>query len=263
MPAKYEQISDDLRRQIAAGELRPGDRIPSESALIERYKVSPPTLRQALMVLRTEGLIEARHGIGTFVRVPRLKVVRRNERHQREKSMVQAPEDQRRNNGSAETDTGHRTDEFEFSAEYATGPAPEFVADAFGVPVGTEVLIRTYRSRFTNEDVPLGISRSYLLTEVIKRNPALLDQKNEPWPGGTMHQLSTLGIEVDRVVEDITTRLPTSTETDELGLIPGTAVFVVRKTMVDTDGRTVELSESILPGDRHRLIYTTQLERWK
>lgn len=262
MPAKYELISDDLRRQIAAGELHPGDRIPSETALIERYKVSPPTLRQALAVLRTEGLLEAKHGIGTFVRAPRLKVVRRNERHQHEKALVHKPESQRRNNGSAETDTGHRTEEFVFSAEYSTGPADKPTAEAFGVPPGTQLLKRIYRSRYANEDAPLAISTSHLLLDLVSENPALLDPKNEPWPGGTMHQLSTIGIEVDQVIEDITTRLPAPDEIEELSLIPGTAVFVVRKTMVDTAGRVVEVSDSILPGDRHRLIYTTQLERW-
>ncbi len=262
MPAKYELISDDIRRQIADGELRPGDRLPGETALIERYKVSVPTLRQALSTLRAQGLIESKHGIGTFVRSPRLKVIRRNERHQREKSLVHAPEEERRRNGSAETDTGRRTDEFSFSAQYETIPAPEPVATALGVPIGTDLLRRTYRSRFTSEDVPLAFGNSYLVLDLVKKNPDLLDPHLEPWPGGTMHQLSTLGIEVDRVVEDITTRLPSPDEMRELGLIPGTAVFVVHKSMIDTNDRVVEFSDFVLPGDRHRLIYTTQLERW-
>lgn len=77
-----------------------------------------------------------------------------------------------------------------------------------------------------------------------------------------MHPLSTVGIEVDQVVEDITTRVPSPDEIEELGLLPGTAVFAVRKAMLDTSGKVVELSDFVLPGDRHRLIYTTQLERW-
>ncbi len=262
MPAKYELISDDLRRRIVAGELLPGTRIPGEAELIKRYKVSIPTLRQALSVLRTEGILEAKHGVGTFVRTPRLKVVRRNDRHHREKAMVHSSEQERRQNGSAETDTGHRTDEFAFSTEYETGPATEPVAKVFGVPAGTQLLQRTYRSRFVDEDVPLSTGVSYLVLDTVSKNPDLLDPRNEPWPGGTMHQLSTLGIEVDQVVEDITTRLPSPEEIDQLGLLPGTAVFAVRKTMRDINGQVVEFSDFVLPGDRHRLIYTTQLERW-
>ncbi|MFI5535306.1 GntR family transcriptional regulator [Nocardia sp. NPDC051900] len=262
MPAKYELISGDLRRQIESGELRPGDQLPGEAALINRYRVSVPTIRQALAVLRTEGLIEARHGIGTFVRAPRLKVIRRNERHQTEKALVHAADEERRRNGSAETDTGHLTEEFSFSAEYRTGTASEAVAEIFGVSPDTEFLQRSYRSRFVDEDVPISIVTSYIKLDAVESNPALLDSSNEPWPGGTMHQLSTVGIEVDRVVEDITTRLPSPSETEALGLLPGTAVFIIRKTLIDINGRVVELSDVVLPGDRHRLIYTTQLERW-
>ena len=70
---KYQRIADVLRRQIKAGEYKPGDRLPSETTLMERFRdqfgtLSLPTLRQAIAVLRTEGLIESQQGIGTFVK---------------------------------------------------------------------------------------------------------------------------------------------------------------------------------------------------
>lgn len=52
---------------IRSGELAPGDRLPSESQLIEEFGVARMTVRQALGVLRIEGLAEARHGSGVFV----------------------------------------------------------------------------------------------------------------------------------------------------------------------------------------------------
>ncbi|WP_338495561.1 GntR family transcriptional regulator [Streptomyces sp. SJL17-4] len=63
-------IADDLRSQITTGELTAGTRLPSEPQLATHYKVSTPTLRNALALLQAEGLIEKIHGKGNFVRHP-------------------------------------------------------------------------------------------------------------------------------------------------------------------------------------------------
>jgi GntR family transcriptional regulator len=68
---KYQRIASELRSQIRSGDYFPGSRLPAETALIERFRVALPTLRQAIGVLRSEGLVESRHGIGTFVREDR------------------------------------------------------------------------------------------------------------------------------------------------------------------------------------------------
>lgn len=260
--AKYERIANELRRAIQAGELVAGQRLPTEPELIQRFRVSSPTVRQALAVLKAEGIVESRHGIGSFVRQPYKKAVRRNDRHQLEKSLVHEPEDVRRRNGSAEADTGHATDDFVFSAQYSTVPATEALASAFDVPVGTPLLRRVYRSNFADERAPLGMGASYLVHEVAAQNPDLLNPELEPWPGGTMHQLSTIGIEVDRVVEEVVARPPSAEEAEELDVPPGTSVFAIQKSMIDTTGRVVEFADFVLPGDRQRLVFTTQLERW-
>ncbi|WP_042370290.1 GntR family transcriptional regulator, partial [Streptacidiphilus neutrinimicus] len=64
----YKQVAAEMRRTIAAGEWQPGQRIPTEDQLCELYDVSRPTVRQAVASLRTEGLLDAQQGRGTFVR---------------------------------------------------------------------------------------------------------------------------------------------------------------------------------------------------
>ncbi len=64
----YKQIADRLRDSIASGELGPGAKLPSESALMREFDVSQGTARQALAILRGEGLVVAEHGRGVFVR---------------------------------------------------------------------------------------------------------------------------------------------------------------------------------------------------
>ncbi|MFB7835580.1 GntR family transcriptional regulator [Streptomyces sp. NPDC056056] len=70
MQSLRDTIAADLRTQITAGHLKAGARLPSEPMLAAQYKVSTPTLRNALALLQAEGLIEKIHGKGNFVRHP-------------------------------------------------------------------------------------------------------------------------------------------------------------------------------------------------
>ena len=60
---KPQQIADELRRQIVAGKLSEGDSLGSEPALIERFGVSRPSIREALRILEAEGLISVVRGM--------------------------------------------------------------------------------------------------------------------------------------------------------------------------------------------------------
>ena len=64
----YAQIATRLRLAVAAGELRPGDALPSVRQLAARLRVNPATVVQAYRDLETEGFVEMRQGAGTFVR---------------------------------------------------------------------------------------------------------------------------------------------------------------------------------------------------
>ncbi|GGT13026.1 GntR family transcriptional regulator [Nonomuraea spiralis] len=66
--ARYREIAHVLGRSIESGELAPGERLPTEDALAERYGVHRLTARQAMVELRKAGLVETRQGLGSFVR---------------------------------------------------------------------------------------------------------------------------------------------------------------------------------------------------
>ncbi|MQA84315.1 MAG: GntR family transcriptional regulator [Streptosporangiales bacterium] len=67
---RYRRVAADLRHKIETGEVQPGNRLPSESMLIESYKVSRNTVRKALGLLINEGLVGAHMGKGYFVGAP-------------------------------------------------------------------------------------------------------------------------------------------------------------------------------------------------
>lgn len=62
-----EEVSGDLQRRIARGELKPGDRLPTEKALGDAFGVSRAVVREAIARLKADGLIETRQGSGAFV----------------------------------------------------------------------------------------------------------------------------------------------------------------------------------------------------
>ena len=69
----YHQLYEILRENITRGEWQPGDMIPPEPELIDRYKVSRTTVRQVLDMLVNEDLIYRQQGRGTFVAHPSLE----------------------------------------------------------------------------------------------------------------------------------------------------------------------------------------------
>ncbi len=63
----YQQVANSIAQAIRDGVHRPGQRLPSERDLAEDYKVSRPTVREAMIALEIRGLVEARHGSGVYV----------------------------------------------------------------------------------------------------------------------------------------------------------------------------------------------------
>lgn len=64
---RYQQIADELRRRLGAGEFDTAGVLPSESELSTAYEASRVTVRRALEALRAEGLVESRQGFGWLV----------------------------------------------------------------------------------------------------------------------------------------------------------------------------------------------------
>jgi DNA-binding GntR family transcriptional regulator len=229
---KYQRIASALRTDIRAGSYRPGDRLPAETALMDRFNVSLPTLRQAIGVLRAEGLVESRHGIGTFVRSDQ-RLTRRS-RHRYGAAR-----------GRAGLLTAHLRHEITFAGR---GPLPERIAEAMDAAAGDEVVIRR-RNLYDRDTGRLEeIGASYLPLAIA---------------GGTyLEQPAVVPKALFRCVEDITRRRystaldrwvarpATSEEASAFDLPSGAAVLHVIHTARDENGDVLEVSESVWPADR-------------
>ena len=63
----YQQVASTIMASIASGQYKPGERLPSERDLATAFKVSRPTIREAMIALEIRGLAETRHGSGIYV----------------------------------------------------------------------------------------------------------------------------------------------------------------------------------------------------
>ena len=66
----YRQIADQIRTLVKSGEYPPGSRLPPERDLAKQLGVSRPSVREALIALEVEGLVEVRIGSGIYVLTP-------------------------------------------------------------------------------------------------------------------------------------------------------------------------------------------------
>jgi len=203
----YHQIADDLRRNIAEGRLPPGAKLPSESDLIARYNVSRVVVRTAIAQLRNEGLVISHAGKGSFVRSdpPRRRIA--SDRYQREVQQIlhgrtEPPERET----SFTRDQRISWEQYRLDKQFGQVPADNQLAVLFEIPPGEPLLKRQFV--FYAENQPQQLSTSYLRMALVRDTP-VADPANEPWPGGNIAQLATLGKIVTRVEEAVQARMPT------------------------------------------------------
>lgn len=260
--AVHHQIADSIRERIASGDLQPGDAIPTVEELRTQWRCSPGTARSALAVLRAEGLITHGRGKAAAVRKPPTRIKLPQSFGQRQKDAVLLPEGERSDSGAIELTAGIPIEKTTATYHYSTVPADEHIAAEFAVPTGTLLLRREYEMLDPETNNRLSFSVSHIPRFLIESNPELLDERNEPWPGGHQHQLYTVGIELDRVVRTVIAVAPSPAVQHWWGMDSGVPLLIVRSSSVDTDNRVVEISEASYPADRSELEFVEKLNRW-
>lgn len=247
---EYLRIAADLRRRIApGGALGPGDRLPTLPELCEEFGVSETTIRNALTLLRNEGLIESRARAGTIVR--------------QRPPVHRLPADRYRSTPGAKStpytrDQGIGWSEYRLDKRFEKVEADAELAALFEVEPGEQLLARHFV--FYDNDTPTQMSTSYVRWSDVAGTP-VADPINEPWPGGTRAQLASLGIHVRWVDESFTAGMPTEEEAAVLRLGPSIPVIRYTRKHVAADGRVVEVAHPIVRrGDTTVVDFRIDLE---
>jgi GntR family transcriptional regulator len=244
----YQQVADELRRRILDGTVTPGDRMPSETELMGEFGISRTTARLTYGVLRAEGLIDSMKGRGVFVRDRRDAQRVASGRYRQTIERLRA-------NGLATPFTRDQDiswQEYRLDKEFHEVPATEVLAELLSVDPGTPLLARHFV--FYAGDQPQQMSVSHVPLSLVAGTP-VADPANEPWPGGTIAQLATLGLEVSRVEESVRARMPTPDERRTLHIAQGVPVLTVTRRML-AGNRPVEAAvDIVMPADRFVLDY--------
>ncbi|MEW2077577.1 GntR family transcriptional regulator [Streptomyces sp. NPDC013433] len=238
---KYQRIADSLREAIQSGEYGPGDRLPGENDLMATYGVARMTARQALSVLRDEGVAEARKGAGVFVRA--FRPIRR-------RSIERLARDQWGNGRSIwSADIESRALEVD-RITVSEETAPERISAALNLADEEMTCVR--RRRFVLDGKPVLLATSYLPLPLVAGSAIT---QEDTGPGGTYARLTELGYEPVHFREEIRSRMPSKDETTQLSMAAGTPVILICRTAFTDEGRPVEVNEMTLDAASYVLEY--------
>jgi GntR family transcriptional regulator len=236
---KYQKIADDLKTAIEAGEYGPGDRLPGENALAAQYEVASLTARQALKILRTEGLVETKKGAGA--RVIAFKPIRRH-------GIQRLAKEQWASGKSIWSADEQRPVTIDVHVD--TVPAPGHIAPVLELDDGEPVCARS--RRFVLEERPVMLATSYLPVDLVEGTAITRVDTGE---GGTYARLAEVGHAPTHFREELRCRLPTASEAERLEMPLERPVVKVCRTAFDAAGRAVEVNEMTMDSAAYVLEY--------
>ncbi|MDH2429230.1 GntR family transcriptional regulator [Sphaerisporangium sp. TRM90804] len=237
-PPIYRRIADQLRQAILAGELRDGDRLPGENALMSEYGIARATARQALAVLINEGMAVPKRGSGVYVR--QFRPIRRHGSRRLSREQW--------GTGRAiwDSDTSGRP----YSVDDLTVTLEAAADDAARVLGCEQVWVR--RRRYSVDGRPVQLAASHFPSELVTGTP-ITDA--DTGPGGVYARLHDLGHAPVHFTEEVRARMPTPEESAKLGLPAGTPVIVVFRSAYAAGGGAVELNKMIMDAASYVLQY--------
>lgn len=240
-PHKYRGVADDLRRRINAGDFEKDRKLPGERSLRAHYDVSLMTVRQALGVLRDEGLIEARQGAGWFLAEWRPIV--------RNALKRLYPEQWGEARSMWDVDVESRQWKVvELQVDFPR--IPDDVARVLGMEPGVKAWRRD--RKYVVDAVPVMRATSYIPDEFARDTRITEVDTGE---GGIYARLEEAGHKPVEFREQVRCRLATPAEVDDLHLAAGAPVIEQHRIAMREDGRVVEFNRMILDASRFLLVY--------
>ncbi len=230
-PPKWAQVVAEIKRRIERGDYPPGSLLPSEHQLVEDFGVSRPTIVKSLSALRQDGWIDTQQGRGSFVRGrPALADA---ERSRPAEDVLELPET-------------------ELSGELVQAGvkvAPPHVTALLGLEPGVKAFVR--QRLLSHEGERVELASAWLPLELAAgtdlASPDLLDESMRH------HLQAKKRVRFDHAVERISARHPTGEEAGLLQVGADAPVLSVIVTVYDATGRPLQVTDLVLPGERHEL----------
>jgi GntR family transcriptional regulator len=231
----YQQVAGALRKDIRRGRYGPGDQLPSERELRERFNVSGGTIKAALVQLRAEGLVVSYQGRGVFVTTEQVTLRRLSTDITEARGFYSMLD--RMDKQPATTTTVTR------------GPASDEVAEWLGIPPGEEVVIRARILR-TEGELPTGSAVSYFPAWVVEAAPNLADPAQSGLPVWLREAFGPTYSE-----DLVDARMPTPEERERLEIPEGVPVLIIKGVTRDQQHRTLHFIDKVTPAGRMQYGY--------
>ena len=238
----YRQIAEDLREKIESGALLRGSQLPTELELREQYDASRNTIRDAVKLLITRGLVETRPGQGTFVVEkidPFVSTLTGDPRTGDTEVYLAEVEAKLRKPSLSKT---------RVEIQEATG----VIAEDLDVAEGTEVVSR-HQQRLI-DGTPWSLQTSFYPLSLVTSGAQRLQQASNIEEGAVAYLGTELGLKQAGYRDKITVRAPDTNEATFFRLPDDgrVAVFEIFRTAFDEQGRPLRLTVSIYPADRNQ-----------
>lgn len=234
---RHVVIARDLRNLITSGDLKPGERLPTEHELSARYGVGRSPVRAAFTALVNEGLVETRRPAGHFVR----------SHSQWHYDPSAAPHDFVPGARAAGQDASE-------TVKVSLVAATPALAGRLGVSPGHTLVARTRLHSLGGE--PLKTCDTYWRMDLVAHSPIMAPDGPEDGFGAV---LSELGAAATRARHEYHVRMAGLDEIEQLALPGSTPVAVHVRTDLDRQGDPVQCQISVLPGDRVVVVTTNEL----
>ncbi|MFD8495533.1 GntR family transcriptional regulator, partial [Amycolatopsis sp. NPDC059657] len=215
--------------------------------LVDTYDVSRPTIRDAVNILRAEGIVISEHGRGVFVRPP--ASITRLARSRLSRAARE------RNQAAFIADAAARGFTPSSSVKISFEPADARAAAFLGISPGDEVTVRDRVMRADGLVVQLAVSR---LPREFTRGTAI--EEVNTGAGGAYARLEEAGHIIGSFVEHVGSRMPTPQEASLLQLADGVPVLTITRIAMREDGVQLEMNDMILAADRYELTYEWEAE---
>ncbi|HET9118265.1 MAG TPA: GntR family transcriptional regulator [Pseudonocardiaceae bacterium] len=246
---RYQEIADELRRQIESGELRRESQLPTENELQKKFGSSRNTVRNAVKLLVTERLLETRGREGTFVTKAHVPFV-----------TTLSTDPKTGLSGIGEEGSTYPTLVLQQDRQ-AGAEDPEVQVRECPPPIAIrlkidekEFVVSRHQQRYIDE-VLWSLQTSYYPMKWVEKGATGLLTPKDIGEGAVEYLANSIDLRQSSYRDQLWARQPNDREKELFNLTINHTVIEVYRTSFAEDGTPIRVTVTVYPADRNQVVY--------